>query len=560
MPPGYCHVFDGIDGHDQPVSLVHEDTDAAAPDGGLRRRRQQRRPQGRPRARDDRRPPLRRRPRRHLPHRPQAAHGAVGLAGRAADRGGGRRRCARCAPRSAASSGPRWPATSPTCEIDGDRPPLRPAARARVAARARAGSGRRSRGRRSEDALPDRLPACVRGRPRRSRPCPFPGPAVAIHDTASGSPGRRPRPTARPGSTSAASRRTTPPTWATPRRTSPSTCSTGPGATPATRSPTSRTSPTSTTRCSSAPTKVERRLGGARRARDRAVPPGHGRAAGAAARRTTSVPSSRSRWSSTLIERLQEAGAVYRVDDDLYFSVTARPGLRRGVRAGPRRDAADLPRARRRPRPPGQEGPARLRRLARPSGRASRPGTARSAAAGPAGTSSAPRSRWSTSAPRSTCRAAAATWSSRTTRCAPATRRSPSPARRSPRPTRTPAWSAYDGEKMSKSKGNLVFVSALRNSDVDPMAIRLVLLRHHYRSDWEWTDDLLWDAVDTVGALAPGPRARRRRPGGPGRRGGPRGPRRRPRRPARARGRRPAGSPPRSAPTGSPTPATRTPR
>jgi L-cysteine:1D-myo-inositol 2-amino-2-deoxy-alpha-D-glucopyranoside ligase len=57
---------------------------------------------------------------------------------------------------------------------------------------------------------------------------------------------------------------------------------------------------------------------------------------------------------------------------------------------------------------------------------------------------------------------------------------------------------AYDGEKMSKSKGNLVFVSALRNSDVDPMAIRLALLRNHYRSDWEWTDDLLWDAVDTV--------------------------------------------------------------
>ncbi len=57
---------------------------------------------------------------------------------------------------------------------------------------------------------------------------------------------------------------------------------------------------------------------------------------------------------------------------------------------------------------------------------------------------------------------------------------------------------AYDGEKMSKSKGNLVFVSALRNSDVDPMAIRLVLLRHHYRSDWEWTDDQLWAAVDTV--------------------------------------------------------------
>ncbi|MCY7402841.1 MAG: cysteine--1-D-myo-inosityl 2-amino-2-deoxy-alpha-D-glucopyranoside ligase [Nocardioides sp.] len=57
---------------------------------------------------------------------------------------------------------------------------------------------------------------------------------------------------------------------------------------------------------------------------------------------------------------------------------------------------------------------------------------------------------------------------------------------------------AYDGEKMSKSKGNLVFVSALRLSEVDPMTIRLVLLRHHYRSDWEWTDDQLWSAVDTL--------------------------------------------------------------
>lgn len=57
---------------------------------------------------------------------------------------------------------------------------------------------------------------------------------------------------------------------------------------------------------------------------------------------------------------------------------------------------------------------------------------------------------------------------------------------------------AYDGEKMSKSRGNLVFVSALRNSDVDPMAIRLTLLRHHYRSDWEYTDAQLFDAVDTL--------------------------------------------------------------
>ena len=46
----------------------------------------------------------------------------------------------------------------------------------------------------------------------------------------------------------------------------------------------------------------------------------------------------------------------------------------------------------------------------------------------------------------------------------------------------------YEGEKMSKSKGNLVLVSKLRAQGVDPMAIRLVLLDHHYRSDWEYTD------------------------------------------------------------------------
>ncbi|MFI5623427.1 cysteine--1-D-myo-inosityl 2-amino-2-deoxy-alpha-D-glucopyranoside ligase [Nocardioides sp. NPDC051685] len=57
---------------------------------------------------------------------------------------------------------------------------------------------------------------------------------------------------------------------------------------------------------------------------------------------------------------------------------------------------------------------------------------------------------------------------------------------------------AYDGHKMSKSRGNLVFVSALRNSEIDPMAIRLVLLGHHYRDDWEWTDAKLFDAVDKI--------------------------------------------------------------
>ena len=47
------------------------------------------------------------------------------------------------------------------------------------------------------------------------------------------------------------------------------------------------------------------------------------------------------------------------------------------------------------------------------------------------------------------------------------------------------------GEKMSKSKGNLVFVSRLRGDGVDPMAIRLALLAGHYRTDRSWTPDLL---------------------------------------------------------------------
>jgi L-cysteine:1D-myo-inositol 2-amino-2-deoxy-alpha-D-glucopyranoside ligase len=51
-----------------------------------------------------------------------------------------------------------------------------------------------------------------------------------------------------------------------------------------------------------------------------------------------------------------------------------------------------------------------------------------------------------------------------------------------------------DGEKMSKSLGNLVFVSKLRADGIDPMAIRLALLAHHYRSDWDWTDAGLAEA------------------------------------------------------------------
>jgi L-cysteine:1D-myo-inositol 2-amino-2-deoxy-alpha-D-glucopyranoside ligase len=53
---------------------------------------------------------------------------------------------------------------------------------------------------------------------------------------------------------------------------------------------------------------------------------------------------------------------------------------------------------------------------------------------------------------------------------------------------------SYQGRKMSKSLGNLVFVNKLLADGADPMAIRLALLAHHYRSDWEWTGAALGDA------------------------------------------------------------------
>ncbi|TAM68935.1 MAG: cysteine--1-D-myo-inosityl 2-amino-2-deoxy-alpha-D-glucopyranoside ligase [Microbacteriaceae bacterium] len=54
---------------------------------------------------------------------------------------------------------------------------------------------------------------------------------------------------------------------------------------------------------------------------------------------------------------------------------------------------------------------------------------------------------------------------------------------------------AYQGAKMSKSLGNLVLVSELREQGADPRAIRLALLANHYRSEWEWTPAVLATAT-----------------------------------------------------------------
>ena len=83
---------------------------------------------------------------------------------------------------------------------------------------------------------------------------------------------------------------------------------------------------------------------------------------------------------------------------------------------------------------------------------------------------------------------------------------------------------AYEGHKMSKSRGNLVKVSALRSHGVDPAVIRLAIASHHYAAEFEWTaamldeaaarlelwraavwtegDDAVWLARDLAAALA----------------------------------------------------------
>jgi len=58
-----------------------------------------------------------------------------------------------------------------------------------------------------------------------------------------------------------------------------------------------------------------------------------------------------------------------------------------------------------------------------------------------------------------------------------------------------------DGEKMSKSKGNLVFVSRLVASGVDPMAIRWALMSDHYTTDRMWSDANLSQALQSITRL-----------------------------------------------------------
>jgi L-cysteine:1D-myo-inositol 2-amino-2-deoxy-alpha-D-glucopyranoside ligase len=54
---------------------------------------------------------------------------------------------------------------------------------------------------------------------------------------------------------------------------------------------------------------------------------------------------------------------------------------------------------------------------------------------------------------------------------------------------------------MSKSRGNLVFVSKLIAAGTDPMAIRWALMSDHYLSDRMWSDALLNTAEEQLHQL-----------------------------------------------------------
>ena len=238
-----------------------------------------------------------------------------------------------------------------------------------------------------------------------------------------------------------------------------------------------------------------RGLGGPGDARDRAVPRGHGGAAdhpAGALRRCGRVdPGDRRRMSGSCSTAARRTGSTTAAAMSTSPSRRRRPSatsptcpatqMLRAVRGARRR-----PGARRQARPARPAAVARRpRRRAGLGRRRPRPGPPRLAHR------VRQSSRWACSARRSTCRAAATTCSTRTTSVPPRTPRSSPVRRRSPRHYVHAGMIGLDGEKMSKSKGNLVFVSRLRADRVDPMAVRLALMADHYRADRQWTDEVL---------------------------------------------------------------------
>ena len=228
-------------------------------------------------------------------------------------------------------------------------------------------------------------------------------------------------------------RATRPPTWR-------STCCSGCGATPGCRWPTPRTSPTSTTRCSSGRRATastgatwatgEIDLYRADMAALRVLPPDD----------LVGVTESMD-LVIDVVRRLRAAGATYELDGDVYFDVHADPHF---GEVGHLDVATMLALSAERggdPDRPGKRDP--LDCLLWLAERPGEPGWDSPFGRGRPGLAHRVRGHLgrATSAPASTCRVAAATWSSRTTRCRRRRPRSPSTRSRSRGRTCTPAWS-----------------------------------------------------------------------------------------------------------------------
>ena len=183
------------------------------------------------------------------------------------------------------------------------------------------------------------------------------------------------------GCTSAGSPPMTPPTWDTPPPTSPSTWSTATGAISATRSTTCRTSPTSTTRCSSGPWPPAR-TGGSWPAPRPHCSPRTWRRSTCSRRATTSGRSSRSPRSSSGSGGCATPRGVRRRWRPVLHDVRSR-GVRGGLRAGRGGDAGDLRRAWRGSRPARQARPRWTACCGRRRAPMSRRGTPHSGTVGP---------------------------------------------------------------------------------------------------------------------------------------------------------------------------------
>ena len=192
------------------------------------------------------------------------------------------------------------------------------------------------------------------------------------------------------------------------------------------------------------------------------------------------------------VMELRDAGAAYPVESDLYFSAESAARFGR-VSHLTEPDMVTLSAERGETRSARASAILSIRCCGRRRVLANHSGTASWDRVDLGGTSSAPLSPWSSWARHSTCRVEVGIWSS------------PSRDERGAGEV-LEGWPfarayihapmvSYEGSKMSKSLGNLVFVSRLRESGVDPMTIRLAILSQSYREDWPWSPELLDEAA-----------------------------------------------------------------